>query len=241
MIIFPAIDLIEGSAVRLSMGDYNKKTVYSSSPLDVAVSFKNAGAKYLHIVDLDGARTGKTQNFDTVKQIVENTDLKVEIGGGVRNIETVDKYISSGAFRVIIGSAAVKDPAFLQNALDKYGEKIAVGVDVKDGKVAVNGWLEKTDCECESFCEKMQSLGVKTIICTDISKDGMLSGTNLDLYRSLSSALAVDIVASGGISSLDDVKTLRKMNLYGAILGKSLYTGALSLRDAIDAAESNII
>lgn len=241
MIIFPAIDLIEGSAVRLSMGDYNKKTVYSSSPLDVAVSFKNAGAKYLHTVDLDGARTGKTQNFDTVKQIVENTDLKVEIGGGVRNIETVDKYISSGAFRVIIGSAAVKDPAFLQNALDKYGEKIAVGVDVKDGQVAVNGWLEKTDCECIAFCKKMQSLGVKTIICTDIAKDGMLSGTNLDLYRTLSSSLSVDIVASGGISSLDDVKTLREMNLYGAILGKSLYTGALSLRDAIDAAESNII
>lgn len=237
MIIFPAIDLIDGSAVRLSMGDYNKKTVYSSSPLDVAIAFKNAGAKYLHTVDLDGAKSGKTQNFETVKNIVENTDLLVEIGGGVRNIETVDKYINAGAFRVIIGSAAVKDPAFLQKVLDKYGDKIAVGVDIKDGMVAVNGWLEKTDSECHAFCEKMQSIGVKTIICTDISKDGMLSGTNLDLYRSLSSSLSVNIVASGGISSVDDVKTLREMNLYGAILGKALYTGAISLPDAIAAAK----
>jgi len=237
MIIFPAIDLIGGCAVRLTMGDYGKKTVYSDSPLDVALSFKAAGAEYLHAVDLDGAKSGGTPNFDVVKLLSEQSGLKVEIGGGIRDMETVEKYLSAGVFRVIIGSAAVKDPEFLKEAVDKYGEKIAVGVDVKDGKVAIHGWLETTECECFDFCKRMESVGVSTVICTDISKDGMMKGTNLALYKSLGEQLGIDIVASGGVSGMEDIIALRKMNTYGAILGKALYTGAIDLSEAIRTAK----
>jgi len=237
MIIFPAIDLIGGCAVRLTMGDYGKKTVYSDSPLDVARRFKEAGAEYLHAVDLDGAKTGGTPNFEVVRMLASESGLKVEIGGGIRDMATVEKYLSAGVFRVIIGSAAVKNPEFLKEAVDRYGERIAVGVDVKDGKVAIHGWLETTDCECFDFCKRMEAVGVSTVICTDISKDGMMKGTNLDLYRRLTEQIGINIVASGGVSSMDDVNALRAMNVYGAILGKALYTGALSLFDAIKAAK----
>lgn len=237
MIIFPAIDLIGGCAVRLAMGDYGKKTVYSDSPLSVARSFKAAGAEYLHAVDLDGAKNGGTPNFDIVKTLANESGLKVEIGGGVRDMQTVDKYIEAGVFRVILGSAAVKDPAFLEEAVKKYGDKIAVGVDVKDGLVAIHGWLETTDRECFEFCKKLEQIGVSTVICTDISKDGMMSGTNLELYRRLRSELKMNIVASGGVSSLSDVRTLRDMDIYAAILGKALYTGAVALESAIEEAK----
>lgn len=233
MNIFPAIDLIGGQAVRLEKGDYDKKTVFNSDPVSVAVGFKNDGAEYLHLVDLDGAKSGKTDNFDVIREIVNKSGLKVEIGGGIRNMETVKKYLDTGVMRVIIGTAAITNPEFLDKALEKYGEKIAVGVDIKDGKVAIHGWTEVSQFTCEEFLAQMQTKGVKTVICTDISKDGMMSGTNLELYKSLSEKFTMDITASGGVSTLNDVKTLNDMNMYGAILGKALYVGGIDLKQAI--------
>lgn len=233
MNIFPAIDLIGGQAVRLEKGDYDKKTVFNSDPVSVAVGFKNDGAEYLHLVDLDGAKSGKTDNFDVIREIVNKSGLKVEIGGGIRNMETVKKYLDTGVMRVIIGTAAITNPEFLDKALEKYGEKIAVGVDIKDGKVAIHGWTEVSQFTCEEFLTQMQTKGVKTVICTDISKDGMMSGTNLELYKSLSEKFTMDITASGGVSTLNDVKTLNDMNMYGAILGKALYVGGIDLKQAI--------
>lgn len=234
MKIFPAIDLIGAQAVRLVKGDYNQKTVYNSDPIEVAKSFYSKGAEYLHLVDLDGAKSGNTDNFEVIRQIVMRSGLKVEVGGGIRNMQTVEKYLSTGVFRVIIGTAAITDPDFLDEALEKYGEKIAVGVDIKDGFVATHGWTEVSDVSCEEFVQKMQQKGVKTIICTDISKDGMMSGTNIELYKSLSERFSIDITASGGVSTLEDVETLNDMNMYGAILGKALYTGAIDLEKAIE-------
>ena len=234
MKIFPAIDLIGAQAVRLVKGDYNQKTVYNSDPIEVAKSFYSKGAEYLHLVDLDGAKSGNTDNFEVIRQIVNESGLKVEVGGGIRNMQTVEKYLSAGVFRVIIGTAAITDPDFLDEALEKYGEKIAVGVDIKDGFVATHGWTEVSDVSCEEFVQKMQQKGVKTIICTDISKDGMMSGTNIELYKSLSERFSINITASGGVSTLEDVETLNDMNMYGAILGKALYTGAIDLEKAIE-------
>ena len=237
MYIIPAIDLIDGKAVRLQKGDYNKVTVYSDSPAEVAESFERDGAKMLHVVDLDGAKNGTTANFDTVKEIIRRTGLSVEIGGGVRDIERVKKYIDAGVDRVIIGTAAITDPDFLKEAVRLYGEKIVVGVDIKDGYVAIKGWLEISEVSCDDFCKTLCELGVKTVICTDISKDGMMSGTNLELYRDLNRRFGMNIIASGGVSSIDDVRALVDMNIYGAILGKAPYTGAVKLTDAVRAAE----
>lgn len=236
MKLFPAIDLIGGKAVRLVRGDYAKVTVYSDTPKDVARGFEECGAEYLHVVDLEGARDGSLANLETIKKIIEKTNLFVEVGGGIRSIETVEKYISAGAERVIIGTAAVTDPEFLEEAVAKYGEKIAVGVDIKDGMVAIKGWTEKSALGCFEFCEKLSALGVKTIICTDISKDGLLGGTNLELYAEMSKKFNMDITASGGVSSLDDIRKLSQMGMYGAILGKALYTGDVDLREALAAA-----
>lgn len=233
MIIFPAIDLIDGKAVRLVKGDYAQMTVYDSNPLNTALKFQNAGSEYLHTVDLQGAKDGGTPNFETVKQITSNTSLKVETGGGIRDIKTVEKYINAGVFRVILGTAAVTDPDFLKLALKEFGEKIAVGVDIKNGNVAIKGWLEDSGFECFDFFTRLQDWGVNTVICTDISKDGLLAGTNLLLYKELSEKFNVNITASGGVTSLDDVRKLREMNLYGAILGKALYTGNIDLEEAI--------
>ncbi|MBQ6020811.1 MAG: 1-(5-phosphoribosyl)-5-[Clostridia bacterium] len=235
MIIFPATDIISGRAVRLVKGDYDKMTVYGD-PLDFALRFQKDGAEYLHAVDLEGARDGGTPNFDTVKEIVEKTTLKVEIGGGVRDMQTVEKYLNAGVYRVIVGTAAVTDPGFLETAVKKYGEKIAVGADIRDGNVSIKGWRSDSGLGVYEFFDRLQALGVKTVICTDISKDGLLSGTNVELYRDLSSKYSVDITASGGVSSLSDITALRDMGLYGAILGKALYTGDLSLSAAIAAA-----
>ncbi|MGN0525905.1 MAG: 1-(5-phosphoribosyl)-5-[(5-phosphoribosylamino)methylideneamino]imidazole-4-carboxamide isomerase [Acutalibacteraceae bacterium] len=237
MNIFPAIDLIDGKAVRLLKGDYKKKTVYNDDPVNVVKDFKKAGAEFLHLVDLDGAKHGTTDNFNTVKRIVDEGGLFVEIGGGIRNTETVRKYFDIGVDRVIIGTAAVTDPEFLKEAISKYGEKIAVGVDIKDGFVAIKGWLEKSSFTLFDFCKKIQELGVKYLICTDISKDGAMKGTNLDLYKELSSNFNMNITASGGVSSVEDVKNLRKLDLYGAIIGKAYYTGAVNLSEAIAVAK----
>ena len=234
MELFPAIDLIGGCAVRLVKGDYAQKTVYSENPAEVAKSFAAAGAKYLHVVDLEGAKDGGTPNLETIKNIVENGGLLVEVGGGIRSEEVIKKYLDAGVFRVILGTAAVQNPAFLEEMVQKYGEKIAVGVDIKDGMVAIKGWTEVSAESCFDFCEKLQKIGVKTIICTDISKDGLLSGTNLELYKELSEKFSVDIVASGGVTTLDDVKKLADMGMYGAILGKALYTGNIDLKAAVE-------
>ena len=236
MIIFPAIDLYEKKAVRLYKGDYQKMTVYSENPIEIARDFENQGCKYIHIVDLEGAKDGTTPNLNIVKQIANETSLFTEIGGGIRSMETVDKYLQNGVDRVILGTAAVNDPDFLKEAVTKYGEKIAVGVDVKDGFVAIKGWLETSQYSCFEFCEKMQGLGVKTIICTDISKDGAMQGTNRELYKELSEKFSINITASGGVSTIDDIVALRKLDLYGAIIGKAYYIGAINLKEALEAA-----
>ena len=236
MIIFPAIDLYDKKAVRLYKGDYNQMTVYSENPLEVAKSFKAAGAEYIHMVDLEGAKDGTTPNFEVVAAVAKESGLKVEIGGGIRNEETVKKYIDAGVMRVILGTAALEDGEFLESVCKKYGEKIAVGADLKDGQVAVKGWLETSDVSGMDFLAKMQALGVKTVICTDISRDGAMRGTNRELYSELSEKFTMDIVASGGVSTIDDVKALRSMNLYGAIVGKAIYTGDIDLKEAIEVA-----
>ena len=237
MLIFPAIDLYAGKAVRLYKGDYAQMTVYSDNPPELAEAFYQAGATCLHLVDLEGAKTGRTPNLETVRAIRAAAPLFTEVGGGIRSMEVVETYLSAGVDRVILGTAAVTDPAFLREAVETYGEKIAVGVDIRDGKVAIRGWLEKSERDAFAFCREMQDIGVQTIICTDISKDGAMQGTNRALYGELSKALRLNIVASGGVSSLEDVKALRKLDLYGAIIGKAYYTGAIALPEALEAAK----
>ena len=235
MLIFPAIDLYDGKAVRLYKGDYNQMTVYSENPPELAEAFRAAGATHMHLVDLEGAKTGETPNLETVRRIREAVPLFIEVGGGVRSMEVVERYLDAGIDRVILGTAAVTDPSFLRAAVSKYGEKIAVGVDIRDGKVAIRGWTEKSAFDAFDFCRELQKIGVRTIICTDVSKDGAMQGTNRALYGELSKALNLDI-ASGGVSTLEDVNALRALNLYGAIIGKAYYTGAIDLREAIGAA-----
>lgn len=237
MLIFPAIDLYQGKAVRLFKGDYARMTVYSENPELVAADFEAAGASCIHLVDLEGAKSGTTPNLETVKKIIKNTNLFSEIGGGIRNIDTVKAYLEAGVNRVILGTAAVTDEEFLKAAVLQYGEKIAVGVDIKNGEVAIKGWTESGGIDAYKFCEKLQSLGVKTVICTDISKDGAMQGTNHELYKSLCAKFSLDIVASGGVSSLEDITKLRALDIYGAIIGKAYYTGAINLKEAIEVAE----
>ncbi len=236
MLIYPAIDLLGGQAVRLLKGDYDKKTVYSEDPVSVALGFKKEGAMQIHLVDLDGARTGKTSNLDIIALIKEKTGLFCQVGGGIRNMDAVKRYLEIGIDRVILGTAAVTDEGFLKEAVGKYGERIAVGIDLKDGCVAVKGWTESSGHKAEGFCSRMESLGISTVICTDISKDGAMEGTNLELYKRLSEEFSFRLIASGGVSSIDDVKALKEMGLYGAIIGKAYYTGAISLAKAIEAA-----
>lgn len=236
MKIFPAIDLFEGKAVRLFKGDYNAMTVYSENPVEIALDFQRQGAKCMHLVDLEGAKSGDTPNLKTVEKLVSATDLFVEVGGGIRSMEVIERYFAIGVNRVILGTAAVTDREFLKAALARYGDKIAVGVDIKDGFVAIKGWTEKSALEAFAFCKELQSLGVKTIICTDISKDGAMQGANYGLYQRLEEELSLDIVASGGVSDLDGVKILAETGIYGAIVGKAYYTKAISLKEAIEVA-----
>ena len=234
MKLFPAIDLYEGKAVRLFKGDYAQMTVYNNDPAAVAQDFAAAGATCIHIVDLEGAKSGTTPNFDTVCKIKATSGLFCEIGGGIRSMDVIDRYLSAGIDRVILGTAAVGNLDFVKCAVDKYGDRIAVGADLKDGYVAVKGWVEKTNVSADEFFAQMQSVGVKIVICTDISKDGAMMGTNLELYRSLSQRFSMQIVASGGVSSLEDVEKLSQMGLYGAIIGKAYYTGAIDLKKAVE-------
>lgn len=237
MKIFPAIDLVSGKAVRLYKGDYSLMTVYSENPAEVARDFVKCGAGHIHIVDLEGAKDGATPNFETVCKIKAESGLFCEIGGGIRSMETVKKYLGAGIDRVILGTAAVSDEEFLDRVCADYADRLAVSVDIKDGCVAVKGWLESSGIEALEFCEKMQAKGVKTLICTDISKDGAMQGTNLALYKELSDRFDMNITASGGVSSIEDVEKLARMNLYGAIIGKAYYTGAIDLARAVEVAE----
>ena len=237
MYIFPAIDLFEGKAVRLYKGDYAQMTVYNDDPAAVALDFKACGATHIHLVDLEGAKEGGTPNFDTVCEIKAKSGLFCEIGGGIRSMEVIERYVAAGIDRVILGTAAVNDPEFLAEAIAKYGDKIAVGIDIKDGFVAIKGWLEKSEFEAFEFCEMMQKAGIKTLICTDISKDGAMQGTNHELYKELAKRFSINVTASGGVSSIDDVKRLAAQDIYGAIIGKAYYTGAIDLREAIRVAK----
>ena len=236
MLIYPAIDLYGGKAVRLYKGDYAQMTVYNDNPVAVAEDFLRCGATRIHLVDLEGAKSGTTPNFETVKAIKEATGLFCEIGGGIRCMETIDRYLSAGIDRVILGTAAVTEPGFVEAAVAKYGEKIAVGIDIKDGFVAIKGWTEKSEENAFDFTEKMEKIGVKTMICTDISKDGAMQGANHDLYQELARRFGMDIIASGGVSAMEDVERLTKLNIHGAIVGKAYYTGAIDLKKAIEVA-----
>ena len=236
MIILPAIDLVQGKAVRLYKGDYDRMTVYDDHPQNVAQYFRECGAEWIHIVDLEGAKSGLTPNIDTIRSIISSCGLKAEVGGGIRSMEIIEKYVDADVSRVVLGTAAVNDSIFLKEAVDSFGELIAVGVDIKYNYVAIKGWTEKSSRTATEFCKSMQDLGVKTIICTDISRDGAMKGTNLELYRKLSAELELDLVASGGVSSMKDVLALKESGIYGAIIGKALYTKDIDLKQALEAA-----
>ena len=235
MILFPAIDILGTKAVRLYKGDYNKVTVYSDRPWEFAEDFVKKGCPAIHIVDLDGARTGETINIHIVKRISEVKGLYSEIGGGIRNMETVERYLDAGVSRVILGTAALKDPVFLKEAVRKHGSKIAVGVDLKDGKVAVKGWLETSEKDGIEFLKDLEEIGVESVIVTDISRDGAMKGTNVDLYKRIKNEVSLKVTASGGVSSLLDIKALKALDIYGAIIGKAYYTGDIKLEDALEA------
>lgn len=237
MEIYPAIDLYGGKAVRLFKGDYDRVTVYSDHPTEIAEAFRAAGAKRMHVVDLEGAKAGSPMNLQTIAELVKAFAGFVEMGGGIRSMQTLEDVFSVGVDRVILGTAAVEDEAFLTRALETYGEKIAVGVDLKDGFVAIKGWTERSALSADSFFAKMQRMGVSTVICTDISRDGAMQGTNRALYRALSQKYSIDLIASGGVSTMEDVQALTAMGLHGAIIGKAYYIGAIDLKQAIEVAK----
>ena len=239
MNIFPAIELVGCKAERQYKGDYSQMTVYSDNPLEIIKDFENSGAKFAHIVDLEGAKNGDTPNLETIERLVKNSSLFIEVGGGIRSMEVIEKYISIGVKRVILGTVALQNEEFLISALQKFGDKIAVGVDIKDGFVAIKGWTEKSKVKAFDFLEKLDKLGVKTVICTDISKDGAMVGTNHALYEEMSKRLSLDIIASGGVSSIEDIERLTKLGIYGAIIGKAYYTKAIDLKQAIGVANGN--
>ena len=233
MIIFPAIDIKDGNVVRLFQGDYDQMTVYSEDPVQVAKTFKSCGATHLHLVDLDGAKEGRLVNFENIKRIIQEAGLFVQVGGGIRDMERIKAYLDLGVHRVILGTAAVTEPEFLKAAIEKYGDKIAVGVDVKAGRVAINGWQKVTDIETGDFLGSLEKLGVATVIYTDISKDGGLEGTNLEAYEDLEKNYSFQIIASGGVTYMEELRVLKNMGVYGAILGKALYAGSLVLREVV--------
>lgn len=237
MVIYPAIDLYGGKAVRLYKGDYAQMTVYRDSPVQAAEKFAAAGATHIHLVDLEGAKTGKPENAGAIRDILASADLFAQVGGGIRSREAIEAYLDLGVDRVILGTAAVTDPKFLESAAAQYGEKIALGVDLKDGFVAIKGWTETSSISAEAFFRRAVDLGIRTVICTDIARDGAMQGTNRELYRDLSQKFPLDIIASGGVSSLEDVKALRGLGLHGAIIGKAYYQGAIDLKEAVEAAK----
>ena len=236
MKLFPAIDLKDGRVVRLLKGDYGKVERYEIAPADAARDFYDRGARYLHVVDLDGARDGTLSNYDVIAQILRAADMFIEVGGGIRDEARIERYLEMGASRVILGTAAVNDFAFLTRAVRAYGERVAVGVDAHDGFVAVDGWTTVTKLDGVDFCRRVRDIGVKTVIYTDIARDGALAGTNLEIYETLRGIEGLDIVASGGISAPHELERLREMGLYGVIVGKAIYAGRMTLEDALAAA-----
>ena len=237
MKIFPAIDLYDGKAVRLLRGEYSKMTVYADRPYEKAESFFRAGAEFVHVVDLQGARDGVSANREAAAMIANVPGLRAELGGGIRTEDDIRRALDDGFFRVILGTSALEDPAFLEKVVTKYGEKIAVGVDARDGFVAVRGWLETSKTECFDFVAYLEKLGVRTVICTDISRDGAMRGANTGLYKALHDRFQLDVIASGGVTTLEDVKALRETGAAGVIIGRALYDGAIDLADAIEAAK----
>ena len=238
MQILPAIDIFEKKAVRLFKGDYNQMTVYGT-PLEMASSFEQKGASYIHLVDLEGAKKGEPSNFETVKDVISSVKIPCEIGGGIRNIKTVERYAEAGADRIILGTSAVSDKSFLKQAIAEFGKKIAVGVDARDGVVSISGWTEQSGIPTLDFIGEMLSLGIDTIICTDISKDGALAGTNTELYRQILAQYQLKLIASGGVTTIDDVAELKAAGAYGALLGKAIYNGNIDLCEAIKVGEGN--
>ncbi len=237
MKIFPAIDLFDGKAVRLRKGDYNEMTVYSENPVEIAIDFKNKGTKFIHIVDLEGAKDGYTKNLDSLSKILSVPGLFCEVGGGIRNLQTIEKILSMGASRVILGTAAVENVNFLKEAINQFDNHIAVGADIKKGFIAIKGWLSESNISLNEFAKKMQDLGVKTMICTDISRDGELKGANIELYKMLKNDFSMEIIASGGVTTLNEIKTLKEAGVDGAIIGKAYYENKISLEDAIKLSE----
>ena len=237
MKIFPAIDLKGGRVVRLTQGDYGRVTQYAVEPEEAARSFVEAGAKYVHIVDLDGAKDGTTANLSTVARVLRDGRLFAEVGGGIRDRARIEAYLAAGASRVILGTAAVNDRAFLEEAVKAYGVRVAVGVDAREGRVAVDGWQTVTALDGVEFCRRLRDMGVATVIYTDIARDGAMRGVNLEIYRTLLGIKGLEIVASGGVSTLEDVRALRDMGVPAAIVGKALYSGALNLADVLKEAE----
>lgn len=233
MLIFPAIDIHNQTCVRLYKGDFATAQKVAEDPLETANSFREAGAQWLHMVDLDGAKTGSPQNREIFVTVAKESGLKLELGGGIRDIQTVSYYLEQGISRVILGSAAVKDPSFVKEAVKKYGERIAVGIDAKNGMVAAEGWLSTSDVHFLDLARQMEAIGVACLIFTDISKDGTLSGPNLEQLAAINEAVSCDVIASGGVTNLSDIKALKELGLYGAICGKSIYQGTLSLKEAI--------
>lgn len=241
MILYPAIDLFAGQAVRLRQGRYDEMTVYDRDPEALALRMRDAGATHLHMVDLEGARNGSTANLHLIEKIAAGSGLFIELGGGIRSLETVRRYLDSGISRAILGTAAVENEELLREAVDRFGEQIAVGVDLKDGYVAVRGWEQKSAWTAEEFFRHLTELGVRTVICTDISRDGVLAGSNHELYASLTAQFPMDLIASGGVSSLEDIRGLRRLGMAGAILGRAYYSGAVSLEEALDAAKGETV
>lgn len=239
MNIYPAIDIINGQAVRLTEGDYNRKKVYDQNPLDVAKQFEKKGAKFLHVVDLDGAKKGTMSNFGIIADIINETSLFVEVGGGIRDEERIEELLKIGVGRVILGTVAIKDFDFLARMVEKYKGKISVGVDAKNGFVAVEGWLETTKVSSFEFCEKLARIGVKSIIYTDIETDGAMKGTNLEAFNTLCKKLKkelkfdLEITASGGVTSIDEVEKLKEIGVDSVIIGKAIYEGSINLDDLL--------
>lgn len=238
MIIFPAIDIIGGKVVRLCEGDYNSSKKYSITPLEAAESFYMQGARHLHVVDLDGAKSGLAENAETIEKIVTKCDMFVEVGGGIRTFDQIQQYSDCGVKRVILGTVAVRDFNFVERAVEKFGDLISVGVDAKEEMVAVSGWTEVTDINSLEFCKKLKQAGVQHVIYTDISKDGMLNGTNMQIYEVLCQTYYPKITASGGITNIKEIKKLKELGVCGAILGKALYERKIDLKEAILAAKS---
>ena len=237
MVIYPAIDLYGGKAVRLFKGDYARMTIYNEDPTLVARDFQAQGATHIHLVDLEGAKFGTSPNFDTVCRLKAQTGLFCQTGGGIRTMDRIDRTLDAGIDRVILGTAAVTEPGFVEEAVKKHGDKIAVGIDIRDGFVAIKGWTETSALTADAFFTQMEAIGVKTVICTDISRDGAMQGANHELYRMLKEKLDLSIIASGGVSSMEDVRRLSRLDIHGAIIGKAYYIGAIDLKEAVEVAK----